>query len=1132
MARRSRPSTAIFKKATSLQKADSAEIRRTNIYSSSILKARAESIERLSIEEPRTCQQSGASALYTELKVKNEQLTPHSHVIETAQKWLNLEGKNNRMHKFPLKTILPKVQMTRVVLKKHLPRDVEVERRRKQYAKINLEAEFEKASLTASELMPTEEQYYILSENAFEHFLPLSFFDDSNYDTHSPTAWLKLGQIESGEFYPLPAKAFLPVNQSLMDYQWQFAAIQSYDDDTGKWTAMNLSDEHVYEVPKKAVQVRNEAETVIMLETIVDCVMLQDLSELRIYPNKLVDRLMSKVKTDPTFFNQLNTEIYLVFEHLMACYEFEKFVKLLPKEFPKFTGDVIRSSLPKAFPSILSDSERRLVKSLDIKLKQRRTSVLTYSLYYTKGGIEAMQNVTQECKHIETMTLFLINFAKPLFLNDFLQAQDQNSSHVSNYLKSFWPSKISAGVTIVLRALGKGWLDITLDKWSVYQMCKISRFILQVKFRMQESMHVLLEKSISNFTQFLCDPCMQMLNISNDYKWTNNYIETEFPFPKAIFSLILSVSEDGKVVFNTNPEEFQVAMKEIFKKSLEKTNAVRCIDAETLINLRFAPNLFILTVELIEELYLECDELMQRCYAKAVIPLISYSRKYDHYVDFYLLNVQQYMQNYKAAKKSSMQVKTDILEHKRQKEELRVTLPPTIIIGPFLVIVDPMKQHMIRKRIEIVKKIFEYYVDRMYDINEHLIERCMDIYNKIHERPQSIEHLYDIREFAQTVPEVVDQVKADTQIMVLEYDMLDSFFYNLPDHQFAMKWEAVAWPRTIIERLSTLREEQKVDIEDFKRLHLSECIGFEERLESLNDEVQAFSLMFIPEKVLETANDIKKTWRTIKDLEKLGETLSYRQELFELEPLSLDFLNSIIESCTPYKNLWYSCLDLVKLEEATIGNPLVNVEVDEVWKSLETIKESLEKSLIVFEEKPEIQDVATYFLAQWDMFIPKVRAIEDMKNENWLFLHWQELANRSGLDIKYSLAMNFQYLMRKGIMDHLDLVHEIAVKAVDEADAIRLAMEEEERRKEEEQQALILRKAMRKCRTDILDLSWDTVTILSPYKSRLNLIRLTSSFKRRKMIGMIVVAIGTSDPFDESNQANPLKINMDIKAFD
>uniref|UniRef100_A0A1A9W2K9 Dynein heavy chain linker domain-containing protein n=1 Tax=Glossina brevipalpis TaxID=37001 RepID=A0A1A9W2K9_9MUSC len=281
-----------------------------------------------------------------------------------------------------------------------------------------------------------------------------------------------------------------------------------------------------------------------------------------------------------------------------------------------------------------------------------------------------------------------------------------------------------------------------------------------------------------------------------------------------------------------------------------------------------------------------------------------------------------------------------------------------------------------------------------------------------------------------------------------------------------MKWEGFAWPKNILDGLSTLREKQKADVEDFKRL--SECIGFEERLESLNDEVQTFFLMFNPGRVLETANEIKKIWRTIQDLEKMGQTLSLRQELFELEPLSLEFPNSIIASCSSYKNLRCSCLDLVKLEEATIGNPLVNVEVDDVWKSLETVKTSLEKSLIVFEEKLELQDVATHYLAQLETFIPKVRAIEDVKNENWPFQHWQELANRSDLDIKYSLAINFQYLIRKGIMDHLELVHEISEKAENEADAIRRAAEEEERRKEEEQQALILRKAMRECRTDIL----------------------------------------------------------------
>lgn len=204
------------------------------------------------------------------------------------------------------------------------------------------------------------------------------------------------------------------------------------------------------------------------------------------------------------------------------------------------------------------------------------------------------------------------------------------------------------------------------------------------------------------------------------------------------------------------------------------------------------------------------------------------------------------------------------------------------------------------------------------------------------------------------------------------------------------------------------------------------------------------------------------------DLKKLGETLCYRQKLFELEDLSLAFLDNIIEGFLPYKNLWYACQDMVKLEEATLGNPLVNIDLDDVANAMDVIRNSLHKSLEIFSEKPEIQDVAHYFLAQLDSFIPKYQAIKDMKNENWIFLHWQELAVRSGLEIKYSMAMNFQYCIRKGILDHLDLVHEISEKATNEADAIREAFEAEERRKEEERQTLLMRKALRKCRRDIL----------------------------------------------------------------
>ncbi|XP_036322391.1 dynein heavy chain 1, axonemal [Rhagoletis pomonella] len=1024
---------------------------------------------------------------FPQIVISTQFLESSQYHTETAQKWLVLPGKNGRQHKFPLQTILPKVQMMRTVPPKQLPRDVEVDRRRRQYSKLNLLQMLKEAGVTNEDLMPTEELYYALSENAFKHFLPLSFFDNSNYDSNSPEAWLALGKVEEGD-YPLPAKVYLPNSQSLKDYAWQFAAVTAYNYQTHKWTVLALNDECVYQVPsvqimfladnprnfvqrlKKAVEERNNAERQIQMESIVDCVLLQDLEDDRFMSNKRIDRLLEKIigRASENVQRQIRTEVYLVFERLMACYEFEKFVKLMPKEFPTFGGSLISNSLPRFFKSLENIKEANSVKHYKVDIKELRCWLLHATIFYIGAGIEAMSNVAQQCQYIETLSIFLTGFVKPVPLVDFLQIQQSNSKNVATYLKNFWPQKISAGITLVLRALGKGWLDISLSNWSVYQMCKISRFILQTRFRMQESMQVLLEKSLINFSTYLTDPCLQLLDLKPDYKWTSNYIETEFPYAQPIFYLAISISEEKKVVYSTAPEDFSPQLTELFKKALEKTSGVRCIEAETLLNLKFAPNLYIETVELIEDLFILWNELLGRCYVQAAIPLNSYARLYERFIDFYLLHVTDFMKAYESVKHSSSEVKQDILEHKRQKQELREILPSNITIGPCQINVDIMKQLMIRKHIEIIKKLFEYYIRRMWDINEQLLDQCLEIYQKISGRPQSIEHLYEIRDFAATVPDVVEQLRANIQIMWLEYEMLDSFFYNLSDTHFNMKWQVYAWPHNIMQRLSTLREEQKNDIEEFRRVHSSECINFEERLESLNEEIQAFSLIFDPNKVTETAVEVKKTWKQIQEMEKLGKTLQYRQTLFDLEELSLEFLDSIITGFTPYRQLWLTCLDFLKLEEATIGNPLINLDLVEVWNSIEDIRKSLWQTHEIFSEKPEIQEVAQFYLAKCDEFVPVWQCIKWLKNENWLYMHWQELSNRGGMDIKYSTAMNFAYLMRKGIMANLNLVNEISSKVEQEADEYRRQMEEEERRREQELQELLMRKALRKCRRDIL----------------------------------------------------------------
>lgn len=484
--------------------------------------------------------------------------------------------------------------------------------------------------------------------------------------------------------------------------------------------------------------------------------------------------------------------------------------------------------------------------------------------------------------------------------------------------------------------------------------------------------------------------------------------------------------------------------------------------------LDFAKNLYIKTVELIEPYYVEVRDKLEISYRNAVYPLLQYAEKYQVYVPLYVLVVNDFIKEMETNKISSQEVKKEIIDQRRLKQELKDDLPATIVIGPFFINVDPLKQFLIAKRTEIVKRIFEYYVDRMNTTTEELVEEFNIINNKITERPLSIEHLLEIQDYIKIVPDLVEVLQEKVKIMMLEYEVLDYFWYNISDAQFAMKWDVFGWPFQIFVKMFAIKEEHKNDIEEFKKQQISEVGGFQERLESLNEEVQAFSLQFNANKAVEYSVKIKHQWKIINEMADYGNLLKKRQLIFEMEDLSLEFLESIVSSFEPYKNLWFACADFIKHEDATLGNPIVGIEPDEVYKILDDLERTLTNSVEVFAEKPEIADCAIVFIKRIEEFRPVVELIETVKHPCWLLMHWQELAGKAGIEIKFSMSMNFLYCMKKGIMEHYDLVKDIGRRSIEEADAIQRALEEEERRKMEEEELRLAKKAARKCRTDIL----------------------------------------------------------------
>lgn len=114
-------------------------------------------------------------------------------------------------------------------------------RRKRIYAKQDIESLLEDYSVSTCDLMPKEQIDMTVNLTGLSHgepapfpaFLPLHIFDDTEYDSRTPSEWMGLGLI-NGEMNPVPGKALLPTTRTtdgFGNYEWIDVGALSYDKD-------------------------------------------------------------------------------------------------------------------------------------------------------------------------------------------------------------------------------------------------------------------------------------------------------------------------------------------------------------------------------------------------------------------------------------------------------------------------------------------------------------------------------------------------------------------------------------------------------------------------------------------------------------------------------------------------------------------------------------------------------------------------------------------------------------------------------------------------------------------------------------------------------------------------------------
>ncbi|RZF35265.1 hypothetical protein LSTR_LSTR015915 [Laodelphax striatellus] len=312
------------------------------------------------------------------------------------------------------------------------------------------------------------------------------------------------------------------------------------------------------------------------------------------------------------------------------------------------------------------------------------------------------------------------------------------------------------------------------------------------------------------------------------------------------------------------------------------------------------------------------------------------------------------------------------------------------------------------------------------------MEEYSDIYQRLNTKPTSIEHILEIKDWIETIPVSVKAQEDIIRRYLLEYEVLDSFWWALDDNEFEAKWEAYGWPRRIQKKVEETQLYLEKETSFFKHKQLEDQINLEDQLETINVEVNRLQTLNDVEAVHEIANDVRKNWKTLKDLQEFGLLLNQRQVLFGMPMVPYDTIKDLIREFEPYRNLWVTASDWLKSKEIYIDNPLGNIDADSIDRVVNEYYKNIIKALRVFNEIPAMLKVAQNIKTQIEEFKPLIPLIKALKNPGLRQWHMEELSKTAGFQISLNSALTFQKCLQMGIIEHFDEVMEVSDNAAKE----------------------------------------------------------------------------------------------------
>ncbi|XP_036957739.1 dynein heavy chain 1, axonemal isoform X2 [Acanthopagrus latus] len=966
----------------------------------------------------------------------------------------------------------PKIQIAYQTIPGEIPRKLAIERCRREYLNIDFEQLLAEKGIDSNLLMPihqsSSDKHGTTPDTPVSPYLPLEIFDNEDYDCRTPEDWLALGYAEqSPDRKPIPAKALLPTEfskSSSHEYSWNLVGVLDYSNEKCQYLVQkvrqntkltdeegNPTDKHKkskcpgvndmlpdskYWIPRIrllfsaedprvfveriqfALHWRENTEALLLYRLSVDCMPIWrgtpslDTHSIKRHALSAPGLRPEIVKK---YIGVLEREIKLEYDYTMNRMSFNKVVMSHPEEFAHIT-------LPQKNPEFVP--QKGCVPVPHSAYKKNQAAFIDNSLLVKPEVIRVLCEIWANCNKVATMRLFNITLITQLRLDEFENIQSQTQTQINLFLRETWIATISDIILSNLRNLGRGSYNINESNWESYKFSKLYRLMAAVRLNLQNSLRFLVQDSLTSLTQLLLDACHSVLTCPQELVWGNNLITSPYGLKKnALFLLDLVLDQTG-VHYSTPLENFETSIVNLFDNGIMATYHIPQLDKFVMQKLPIIGDSLLESVSLWEPEVNEQREKVRNALIQAAIPLRAYAAEYEKHLELHNSDVKTLLESHTCVEQTSQEVKKEVEQHLKEKEKLEHSLPSSIVIGPFFVRVEAVRQTLSNKRKALAKTMLDHLAVKLRKQIDDVCEEFNIISRKLREKPTSIEELTEKRDWMKQIPEQIKSYKELICKTLPDYEVFEEFYYCLTDEDMNKKWTAIGWPQKIINQMEAAAVQHVEDEEHFHKIQLVDQNNFEDRLESLKMLVAGFTSHTNIDHAHEVANEVRRICDALNEYQTMAQTYNTREHLFGIPVTNYDHLQKLVKDFQPFKDLWTTTSDWLLWHESWLNSPLSSIDPEQLERKITDAHKTMHKCVQQFKDIPDCQLVAAVILSKIEDFRPHIPLIRGLRNPGMRSRHWQMLSERIQMDAKHKANVSFSHCLELGLQNHVDdIVH-------------------------------------------------------------------------------------------------------------